>query len=307
MWGWVMDPRLDSVEDDLVTFRVPPFADGGSGPGHEATPPYEHEPQPPYRFVSPGELPWPTEPGEAEAPAAFWHEAERDRRAARRRRPRRLPPWTRVGGDREPLPWQRPVVVAVVLVAVLGVVFALGRLSGTERGEPDAGPAARDGAVPRGFAHSMEGATAAAADYAALVATPALAATDSMSATLAAIAAPGADFADAAAAAVHALAARLAEAGVQLDDRVTYRTFPLTVRLRRYTETSAEVEVWAASVLAVDGVRPAGAAFVTYRISLAWAGADWRVSDLSVRATPTDAATPAELADFDGLQYEAVQ
>lgn len=299
-----MDPRLDPVDDDLVAFRAPSFTDVDDPTGHQPGAGYEADPGPAYRFVAPGDLPWPTRHDEAMASTGFWEEADGDRRSGRRSHPRRRSPWTRLTDGPESSRWRHPAAIAVAVAAIVCIGFGLGRLSVGSAPGRDAGPAGRDGTVPVGFAHSREGATAAAADYAALVATPALADTDAMTATLAAIAAPGADFGKAAAAAVDALGARLSEAGVVLDDRVSYRTFPLTARVRRYSESAAEVEVWAASVLAVDGARPAGAAFVTYRMSLTWTGSDWRLDDLSVRATPSEAATPPELADFDGLQYE---
>ncbi len=290
-----MDPLVDPLDDDLVTFTAPAYAAAGANAGPET--------EPGYRFVAPGELPWPTRHDEAGLDG-FWDEADDDRRS-RPPRVRRTSPrsYFAAGSGSGP---RRPVAVVVVLSAVLAIGFGIGRLSAGSSGRATPGPAARDGAVPAGFAQTREGATAAAADYAALIATPALADPASMSATLAAIAAPGADFGDAAASAVDGLAARLAESGVKLDDRVTFRTFPLTARVRRYSESFAEVEVWAASVLAVDGTRPAGAAFVTYRFSLTWSASDWRVEDLTVRPTPPEPATPSELVDFPSLEYAPV-
>lgn len=304
-----MDPRLDPVDDDLVAFRAPPFTDGDYRLDDEPGSVYEPDPEPAYRFVAPGDLPWPTGHDDNPASTGFWEEADTDRRSVRRHGPRRRPPWARLDDGAETPRWRHPVVIAVAVVAVVCVGFGLGRLtagSGSDDSPygPSAGPATRDGDAPAGFAHSREGAMAAATDFTALVATPALADTDAMSETLDAIAAPGADFGPAAGAAVDALRARLTESGMALDDRVTYRTFPLTARVRRFADSAAEVEVWAASVLAVDGARPVGAAFVTYRMSLTWTGSDWRLDDLSVRATPADSSAPPELTDFDTLQYE---
>lgn len=285
-----MDPLVDPFDDDLVAFTAPAYVD---------TPEDEGATDPGYRFVAPGDLPWPTR-HDATGPSGFWDEADGARRTRRRSRTRRTPPWKMLDSDAR---WRRPIAILVVLASAVAVGFGIGRWSSGSSGRAASGPATRDGAVPAGFAHTREGATAAAADFAALVATPALADPASMSATLAAIAAPGADFGEAAASAVDGLAARLAESGVKLDDRVTFRTFPLTARVRRYSESFAEVEVWAASVLAVDDARPAGAAFVTYRFSLTWTDSDWRVEDLTVRPTPPEPATPSEIVDFPALEY----
>lgn len=297
--GGVMDPRLDSVDDDLVSFRAPVVDDDE----HQPQPAHENEEatEAGYRFVAPGELPWPTRRPRSKGRRGSWGD----------------PGAEPTGGDsapggfgaerRTPLrPAHAWLVVATVLCLLAAAVVA-GRMTAGTSGTDAPGPRSRDGAVPTGFAHSSEGAAAAAADYAALVATPALADPSSMGATLAAVAAPGADFDDAAAAAVDGLGARLGETGVAFDDKVVFRTFPLTVDVRRYSETLADVEVWAASVLAVEGTRPAAAAFVTYRFSLSWSAGDWRVEDLTVRATPQDPAVPGELVDFAALQYVPVQ
>lgn len=294
-----MDPRVGPLDDDLVSFTAPVYPDELAG--------FEDTADPGYRFVSPGELPWPTRRDAEAATMGFWDEADEDRRAGPHRRPRRhRRPGSLLGaGDGDPR--RRGLVIgALVLVAVLVAGVVIGRSTAVAPAGVEAGPARRDGAIPSGFARTSEGATAAAADFAALVATPALSDPASMSATLAAIAAPGADFADAAASAVEGFSARLAETGVKLDDNVTFRTFPLTAHVRRYTESFADVEVWAASVVAVDGSRGPGAAFVTYRFALAWSDGDWRVEDLTVRATPQDPVSPAELVEFAPLQYGPV-
>lgn len=294
-WGWVMDPRLDSVDDDLVTFRVPAFDDEDSRPQRAPEP--DPGPGGGYRFVAPGELPWPT------------RRAEQRHWGGRGEDTSPMQSTEEHGTSRVDLDWSGPLrprrawIVAVVSVCLLAAAFVVGRATAGPKEADPVGPRSRDGAVPRGFAHTKAGAEAAAANYAVLVATPALADPDSMRATLAAVAAPGADFDTAASAAVEGLGARLGESGVALDDKVVFRTFPLTANSRRYSDTLADVEVWVASVLAVDGTRPATAAFVTYKFALTWTGGDWRVEDLTVRATAADPAVAPQLVDFTPLQY----
>lgn len=261
-------------------------------------------------------------PSQAEAPERSYKllsPQEADRAGTRSRAPKRSgSPWDRPpartatpsepaappGDGRDPGPWQGRVLLGVAVLAMGVAGFLAGWAFQPPTPPAPSGPAwptMTDG-IPGGFAPGPQGAQAAAAAFAALFSDSVLSDPARLREVLDAISAPGAGIADAAGRAADAYAQRRTELGLPPDGSVRLRTFPLTVSAAEASGGRAEVEVWAATVLAADGVRAPTAGFLTYRFTLVWSGSDWQVDDLTVHPLAAGAALPPEL-DFASLLY----
>jgi len=285
------DDRFDTDDDELV-----PVAAGASGPAGSGS------------AGSPGA------PGDISGRAYTLLSPDEVTRRRPRRRPaaRNESPWARppvvAGTPPDPdeaegrgRPWRTRALVVVAVTAVGVTGFLAGRATQSAVPSPPAAPTPRwhDG-VPGGFAPDAAGAQEAAAAFTTLFSDAFLADAGRFRSALAAIGSPGTDFATAAEQASATFVQHRTSLGLAPDGSVRVRTFPLTVALTGMSGDRAEVEVWAASVLAVDGVSAPSAGFATYRFDLLWTAGDWRLEDVAVHPAGTDAALPREL-DFPAV------
>jgi hypothetical protein len=184
-----------------------------------------------------------------------------------------------------------PVIAAVLLLAVLGLLLVIGGGSGSgEPAIPPPGPTHTQAGIPVGYADTRAGASAAATGYAIALGGRRGVDPELRPAALAAVtdvnAAP-------------AVAARLVDrAGA--DDAtgllsawrsgqpLVARVLPLTVQVMSFTSSSAEVTVWTLAVLGTQRMGQVTAGWSTERLSLVWQG-DWKIRDWTSSGGPVPA------------------
>jgi hypothetical protein len=171
--------------------------------------------------------------------------------------------------------------VALLLVGVLvGVVIGIATGGGASApppapGDPGPGQITADGA-PQGFAHTPQGAVAAAGAYVDAVGAAEILSPERFAALTGAIATSqlAERMRSQAAAAQRSPGIRELQAATH-DDGVFSQTVSLAYRVRSYTPREAVVELWTVSVLAGGRVDPQ-AAFSRSRETLVWSGGDWK-------------------------------
>lgn len=177
------------------------------------------------------------------------------------------------------------------------------------------GPTSTEGLVPVGFAHSRDGAVAAATSYLSTLHQFVARAPDERRAALDTIAADGADaLVDDALAAFEVFDDIVVDARASLPEaRVLLREVPVAYTLTQYTDDRARVEVWSLGLLVVESVTQATEVWSTNEVELVWTGDDWRV--WSWRRSPgpqpavgaVDATSATEVldavADWEGFRY----
>jgi hypothetical protein len=168
-----------------------------------------------------------------------------------------------------------------------------------------AGPARMDAGLPVGFAHTSDGAIAAAAAYSALN-TEMLFRTEAdvrsiarrMATTSAADAVEQAVLAP-----FRGTRQGLAAAGLlNPKGKAMLRSVPIGNRLVSYSPAVARVDVWNVGLVAIDVAESQPTAlWQTTSFELAWQNDDWKVSSVKVADGPAPAATksvPSVTADF---------
>jgi hypothetical protein len=182
------------------------------------------------------------------------------------------------------------VVVGVLVGVVIGVVITGGTTTTTGPVPGDPGPASvnADGA-PQGFAHTRNGAVAAAASYADAFGPAQIVDEERLAKLIDAIATP-----ELAARLDAQTAAMQRSPGIRRLQAATTRggvfaqEMPLGYRVVSYQSPRTVVDLWVVSVLAGGRVQPQ-ARFARSRETLAWNGEDWKLAAL---AKPISGPTP---------------
>jgi hypothetical protein len=181
------------------------------------------------------------------------------------------------------------VVVGVLVGVVIGVVIPGGATtSGPVAGDPGPVSVNADGA-PQGFAHTRNGAVAAATGYADAFGPAQIVDEERLAKLIDAIATP-----ELAARLRAQTAAMQRSPGISRLRAATSRggvfaqEMPLGYRVVSYQSSRAVVDLWVVSVLAGGRVQPQ-ARFARSRETLAWNGEDWKLAAL---ANPVSGPTP---------------
>src|SRR5205809_5066917 len=154
------------------------------------------------------------------------------------------------------------VVGFLLGIALVAAAFSVGRWSaGAGRQDPAsraraaASPTRVQDGVPLGYAHTRDGAVAAATNFVTVVDGPVMPRPDQYDRALQALAVPGSK------AAVESDAEKMMGGMEGADELMTFagqgraivcRTVPLAYRLERYDGRRAEVSIWAESFVAAD-------------------------------------------------------
>jgi hypothetical protein len=156
------------------------------------------------------------------------------------------------------------------------------------------GPAREDAGIPVGFAHSRDGALAAARTFTATVSQRALFFTPTQAETaLQLIAADGAE------------RSLIADAVAQLDAARTplaagtgttwWVVRPLAARVDAYIPERARVAVWQVRVLSRQGVVVPQSSWITETVEVVWEHGDWRLWSSTTRPGPTPVLDGSDL------------
>jgi hypothetical protein len=73
---------------------------------------------------------------------------------------------------------------------------------------------------------------------------------------------------------------------------VVDRLVPLSFRPLNYTDSRAQVSIWAETLVAADSVLPLRDAWTTTTVTCEWANGDWKLSDIPASAGPDSSFGP---------------
>jgi hypothetical protein len=200
--------------------------------------------------------------------------------------------WLKIGGG---------VLAGVVLLAA---GFGIGRLSAPAAGggqqarvsgQSGPGPWRVENGVPVGYAHTPEGAVAAATNYLTVIDGPMLTQPERYRAAIDGLAAPDSK-SKLRSTGERQLATFQTTMGmadyVQQGRQVILRAIPLTYHIDGYDGTAARVSIWAEALLAVDGVLSPRVNWATSTYALEWVAGDWKLTDTGGSQSGTDGPVP---------------
>ena len=200
--------------------------------------------------------------------------------------------------------WLRIGAAGLLAVVLLAAGFGIGRASVPSRGggtqvvvygQAGPGPTHVVNGVPVGYAHTQDGAVAAATNFLMVVDGPLLTQPNKYLAAIDTLAAPEAR-------GKQRNAAALRMSGIP--DFITYaqhgrtvilRVSPLAYHLDRYGDAGAVVSIWAETLAAVDGVLSLREGWATVVVSLSWSDGDWRLSDVTGGAAGSSGPAPTTI------------
>jgi hypothetical protein len=220
--------------------------------------------------------------------------------------------------------WLRIGAFALAGLVLVVVAFGVGRWSATLRTEPSTGtpvvhlngpgPTRTENGVPVGYAHTADGAVAAATNFLTVVAGPLLAQPEKYRAAIDTLSMPEARVklragAEARMTAMQSVIGLVSNA--QQGRAVIFRTVPLTYHVDAYTDGRAQVSIWAESLVAVDSVYAPRASWATDVYVVQWLSGDWRLVSIddptagspgpvpvTGPATTQTASLPVQIKDF---------
>jgi hypothetical protein len=220
--------------------------------------------------------------------------------------------WLKIGGG---------VLAGVVLLAA---GFGVGRLSApsstvgqrpTVAGQSGPGPTRVENGVPVGYAHTPEGAVAAATNFIVVQNGPLITQPDKYRVAIDTLAAPS----------FRPTLRSQAEKSLAFEDSVgvissaqqgravAFRIVPLAYHVDRYDGGTARIAVWAESLVGIDGVLVTKEVWATAAYSVDWVTGDWRLSGeepvsqgpVPVTSQPATQSLqfPSQLKDFQAYGY----
>jgi hypothetical protein len=176
-------------------------------------------------------------------------------------------------------------VIAVLIALVVGVL--IGRLTAPNSPENPEGPRANKAGVPVGYAHSPQGAIAAASNYLTFLGNPSSIDPRRLDAGLSQIAAPGSEQHMGQIRAVFSNGQQqLVQAGANRAGPLISQNKQLGYRLTRYGEDKATIAIWDLDLGGNASNLAPSAAFSTTTLDLQWANGDWKLVDYNDAAGP---------------------
>jgi hypothetical protein len=205
--------------------------------------------------------------------------------------------------------WLRIGAIAAGALVALALVFGIGRWTApaasngaqpTVRGQSGPGPTRVENGVPVGYAHTQDGAVAAATNYLMVVDGPLVTQPDKYRAAINTLAAPEArvrlrQHAEANIGALQTLVSYATQGRA-----VVHRGIPLAYKVDRYTGDVADVSIWAEGLIAVDGEMSMREIWSTTTVTAQWSNGDWRLSNIA-------ATTPASYGPAPTITQVPVQ
>lgn len=186
------------------------------------------------------------------------------------------------------------------------------RTSPTSGGDVGPGPATVVAGAPAGFAHTPDGAVAAAAAF--VTTGQVLLDVDPLSAEAAVRQMASTAGADRQVRQTLDDLSGLRDALRNGSGPIVFRQGVLATRLLAWSDAKATVEVWSVGVLARHGIAPPQAGWRTSRLELVWERGDWRLDNETVEPGPApvldDSAVPATadqlVSAIEGFEAVAV-
>jgi hypothetical protein len=225
--------------------------------------------------------------------------------------------WLKIGGG---------VLAGVVLLAA---GFGVGRVSapaatggGQQRASVSAasgpGPTRVENGVPVGYAHTPEGAVAAATNFETVMSGSLIAQPNKFAAAVGSMVAPDATdklrlYGQKGPASFQQVMGLVSYA--QQGRMVVFRAIPIAYHLDRYGDKAAQVSMWVEVMVAIDGAKPLQETWATDVYGLEWVSGDWKLATTdggSEGPTPviaqspvTTSQLPVQLRDFKPYRHDA--
>jgi len=197
--------------------------------------------------------------------------------------------------------WLKLGAVGLGAVVLAVAAFGIGRLSAPTSGSgqqhatvsvPGGGPGPTrvENGVPVGYAHTQEGAVAAATNYLTVVDGQLITQPEKYRAAIDALAAPTSQpslrrNAEKDMTALQNGVGLLSYA--QQGRQVVFRAMPLAYHVDRYNDSESQVSIWAEGFSGVDGVLSIRETWTTSTLTVGWTGTDWKLVSI---APPTAAS-----------------
>ncbi|MGW7103396.1 hypothetical protein [Streptomyces sp. NPDC054838] len=226
-------------------------------------------------------------------------------------------------------------VVGVVVLLIAAIAFANQSGDTTPPPSSDKAPAAtptsatgtqpvdtKTNGIPRGFAHTEQGAQSAAANYTVALGSDAMLKRDLRHAIMDTVYTPAAAAARKGTQDTAYSPALLAGLGLDADGNppqgstFVTRAVPIGTRVESYSPTNAKVAVWYTGLLGMSGPKstdPVRTTWKTWTFELTWAGEDWKVNADTQQdgPAPVPGDVPASTSDdiskavkeFGGFTY----
>ncbi len=205
---------------------------------------------------------------------------------------------TRPAATQGPAATSAPATAAPATGATGTPAVTAGTLTANPAASPKAGPRQVLDGVGVGWAHSREGALAAATSYAVVLSGDLVFDTVRRRRAVAVLAAPEAraEMQRAWDSAVPVLrkALRLPASG-PVADKVVLVTAPLRYFIERYDEATARVSIWTTALAGSTTGIPVQVGWGVTTIDLRWVGGDWKEVRATTRAAPTPLALDTEV------------
>jgi hypothetical protein len=195
--------------------------------------------------------------------------------------------WLKIGGG------------ALAGVVLLAAGFGVGRVSAPAAagggqqakvsGQSGPGPTRVENGVPVGYAHTPEGAVAAATNYLTVVDGQLITQPDKYRTAIDTLASPTArttlrSNAEKDMAALQSGAQLISYA--QQGKAVVFRLVPLGYQIGQYADRGTQVSIWAEGFVAVDGVLPMRETWSTSVVTVEWVAGDWKLAGIAPRHLP---------------------
>jgi hypothetical protein len=201
--------------------------------------------------------------------------------------------------------WLRFGALGLSAVVLLATGFGIGRLSApasgsgqqraTVSGQNGPGPTRVENGVPVGYAHTPEGAVAAATNFVMVVNGPLNVQPEQYRAAISTLVSPGAR------GTLQSDGQNQQQAfqrvfglltGAQQGRADFFRTVPLTYHLDKYDSVHAQVSIWAETIVAVDGSYAPHVSWATGTCTVEWVAGDWKLPAVASYPNAPDGPVP---------------
>jgi len=184
--------------------------------------------------------------------------------------------------------WLRFGALGLSSIVLAVAAFGIGRLSAPLNGgqrvvvspQNGPGPTRVENGVPVGYAHTQDGAVAAATNYLMVVNGPLITESGRYQAAVNVLAAPGAGSKLKADAATFGSGVGLTSYHQQ-GRNVVFRSVPLAYHVDNYTTSTADISIWTEALFAVDAVVAPHEVWETVTCRVRWVANDWKLDSIA--------------------------
>ncbi|HXM57856.1 MAG TPA: hypothetical protein VOB72_20835 [Candidatus Dormibacteraeota bacterium] len=201
-------------------------------------------------------------------------------------------------------PPRRLLIGAAALVALvlLAAAFVIGRASAPAAGPTSSaapattqagpGPTRTVNGVPVGYAHTQDGAVAAATNFLMVVDGPLITQPDKYRSAIDTLSAPEAREKQRSDAETTLSGSQYLITYAEKGRTVVSRVAPLAYHVDRYTGSAAQLSIWAEALIAVDGVISLRELWATTTLTVRWTDGDWRLASIGAPTSSSYGPAP---------------